>query len=75
MCQIYTYYCVPRYSSNNNIRTVTLPNTTILLAYYVPDTVLLYTLAYLILAPISWGKYNYMLTLQMSNWTTEKLIP
>lgn len=53
MCQTYTCYCVPRYSSNNNIRTVTLPNTTILLAYYVPDTVLLYTLAYLILAPIS----------------------
>ena len=25
MCYTYTYYCVTRYSSNNNIRTVTLP--------------------------------------------------
>lgn len=22
----YTYYCVPRYSSNNNVRTVTIPS-------------------------------------------------
>lgn len=39
MCQ--TYYRVPGYSNNdNNTRTVTKPNSQIVLVYYVPGTVI-----------------------------------
>lgn len=40
MCQTYTCYYVPENSNNNNMRTVAVTNTHIVLAYYAPGTAL-----------------------------------